>query len=174
MGLTGGAAHVRRLRKLGGPDVIKRVNQVLFVGADIIKAEAQHLITAGSVSGKQHKSSPPGTPPHNNSGVLKSNIETSQPAPLVAQVSSNAPYAAIQEFGGTIQHPGGTPYFMRDGKPVFVSNRGAGAFHNLPKTKPHEITLPSRPYIRPARDNKIKEINKLFADAIESLVKESG
>ena len=57
------------------------------------------------------------------------------------------PYARIHEYGGTINHPGGTPYKIVNGRAVFVSKaRGAG----LPVTKPHDITMPARPYITPA------------------------
>ena len=60
------------------------------------------------------------------------------------------PYARIHEFGGTINHPGGTPYFIgADGKAKFV-NKAAGA--DLPKTKPHPIEIPARPYITPAME----------------------
>ena len=57
------------------------------------------------------------------------------------------PYARIHELGGTINHPGGTPYRIIDGRAVFVSKaQGAG----LPKTRAHEIEMPARPYITPA------------------------
>jgi phage gpG-like protein len=56
------------------------------------------------------------------------------------------PYAAIHEFGGTINHPGGTPYRVIDGRTVFVrKSEGKG----LRKTQPHEIKIPARPYLRP-------------------------
>lgn len=59
------------------------------------------------------------------------------------------PYARIHELGGTINHPGGTPYFINDeGKAVFVSK--ANADPDLPRTKPHPIKIPARPYIGPA------------------------
>lgn len=164
---------MRRLRAMSA-GAMKVANRVVYVGADMIKAEAQRLITTGSVSGAGHKPSAPGTPPNNDTGVLKSNIETTNPRPLVAEVRSEAPYAAIHEFGGTIHHPGGTPFFMRDGKPVFVSNRGFGAYHNLPTTKPHDITLEERPYMRPARDAKEPEIQRLFAHEIDKLNRSSG
>lgn len=173
MALKGADRHKRRLKKLSGEAVIRIATAVVHEGADIIKAEAQRLITTGSVSGKSHKPSRAETPPNNDTGVLASHIFVRQKKPLNAQVRSEAVYARIQEFGGTIQHPGGTPYFMRDGKPVFVSNSGAGAFHGLPKTKPHEIVLPSRPYLRPARDAKRAEIQKKLIENMNKLVKAS-
>lgn len=60
------------------------------------------------------------------------------------------PYARIHEFGGTINHPGGTPYFIgKDGKAKFVS-KAKGS--DLPRTKPHPIEIPARPYITPAME----------------------
>lgn len=58
-------------------------------------------------------------------------------------------YAAIQNFGGTIKHPGGTPYWSsveRPGLAEFVS-KAVGAKYNLPVTKPHDIKIPARPYM---------------------------
>lgn len=101
MPLIGADRHIRRLKKLASAATTKRLGRVLFVGADMIKADAQHSITEGAVSGKGHVPSKPGEPPNEDTGVLRTNIETSMPAPLVAQVSSNAPYAADMEFGNS-------------------------------------------------------------------------
>lgn len=174
MSLKGQKSHVNRLGKLtkGARKVAKRV---LFVGADMIRAEAFQSISAGSVSGASHKPSPAGKAPNRDTGNLQAHIETSMPEELVAQVTSSAAYAAIQEFGGTIQHPGGTPYFIgKDGKPVFVSNQGQGAHHALPVTKPHVIEIPARPYMRPARDKVAPKIRKLFVDELDKLNTKDG
>lgn len=99
MTMIGRKAFQDKLKRISGPEVAKAANRVLFVGADRIKAKAQNLITAGAVSGKGHVPSKPGEPPNNDTGNLKNNIETSQPEPLVAEVRSNAEYAAALEFG---------------------------------------------------------------------------
>lgn len=53
---------------------------------------------------------------------------------------------AVHEFGATINHPGGTPYFIKEnGLAQFVSKEKGG---NLPKTKPHQIVIPSRSFLR--------------------------
>lgn len=57
------------------------------------------------------------------------------------------PYARIHEFGGTINHPGGTPFFIKDGQLRFVRKANGARFA---KTKPHPIVIPARPYITPA------------------------
>lgn len=97
--MIGRDRFMTKLGKLAGGDVTRAAGRVLFVGADMIKAEAQNSITRGAVSGKGHVRSAPGEPPKNDTGVLKNNIETSMPGPLEAQVASNAPYAGDLEFG---------------------------------------------------------------------------
>jgi len=57
------------------------------------------------------------------------------------------PYAAIHEYGGTIKHPGGTPYVNIGGRTLFV--RKENADKNMRTTKPHNIEMPARPYLRP-------------------------
>lgn len=99
--MKGARAHVNRLRKLGGEQMVRDVGRALFAAGEMIQVEAQLLITAGSVSGKNHVPSRPGEPPNNDTGVLANNIETNQVAPLVVEVSSNAPYAAALEFGSS-------------------------------------------------------------------------
>lgn len=56
--------------------------------------------------------------------------------------------AAIQEYGAHINHPGGTPYKIVDGRAVFVRKDAPGA-ESLPKTKPHPIVIQPRPFMRP-------------------------
>lgn len=66
------------------------------------------------------------------------------------EYGSTIPYAAIHEYGGTINHPGGQPYkIIGNGKAVFVKKTDPEA-KDLKKTKPHTITMPARPYFEPA------------------------
>lgn len=88
-----------RLDRMTSQEAIANVARVLFWGADQIKAEARHLITEGSVSGKNHVPSLPGEPPNRDTGVLDSHIEAVQTAPLRSEASSNAPYAVPLETG---------------------------------------------------------------------------
>lgn len=171
--LRGLDAHLKRLQRMGGAGLNKAIKSALFGGGEKIEQYAAQLITTGG--GVNSGPSAPGTPPNSHTDNLQKNIRTDYgDSELEVKVTSNAEYAAIQEFGGTIRHPGGTPYFMRDGKPVFVSNKGVGAFHGLPKTKPHDITLPARPYMLPARDAKEKEVRKDVLDAVNKFIKTTG
>ena len=90
----------QKLERLAGHEIVRAAERVLFDGADMVKAEAQHLITRGSVSGKGHVASKPGDPPNNDTDVLKNNIEAAMTGTLEATVTSSAPYAGALE-GGT-------------------------------------------------------------------------
>lgn len=56
--------------------------------------------------------------------------------------------AAIHENGVHINHPGGTPYKIVNGRAVFV-RKDAPEAAALPVTKPHPIVIPPRPFMRP-------------------------
>lgn len=75
------------------------------------------------------------------------------------------PYAAIHEYGGTINHPGGTPYRVIDGRVVFV-RKGTGK--RLRKTAPHEIKIPARPYLRPGYEAWAKKAKNRLAKRIKA------
>ena len=143
--MNGKDRHLQRLLNLqkGAKQAARRV---LFVGSDMVRAEAFRSISAGAISGKGHVASKPGEPPNRDTGHLQSQIETAMPDELVATVTSNAAYAASLEFGATIPNAFG---------------RG------------EEIEVAARPYMRPARDKEKPRIRKLFAQEIDKLVKGS-
>lgn len=80
-------------------------------------------------------------------------------------ISSNKPYAAIHNEGGTINHPGGTAYFYDTKKKqlVWVRNTDPKAA-DLPRTKPHKIEIPQRQFI--GHD---KEVDKLIENEIDKV-----
>lgn len=84
---------------LANRNIERAVGAALFAGGELLQTEAQLSITRGAVSGKNHVPSLPGEPPNQDTGVLGGNIETVEKAPLVVEVSSNAPYSAPLEFG---------------------------------------------------------------------------
>lgn len=145
MALRGAQAHIRRLQALAAESE-REVSAALFAAGEMIQVEAQRSITAGAVSGRGHVSSAPGQPPNNDTGVLANNIETTQPAKLRVRVTSSAPYSAAQEFGADI----------------------ANAFGNGT-----QVTLPARPFMRPARDKKKAEVKALVEKALGRAVRRS-
>lgn len=135
--MKGRQKHADRLKILSGQGrLIKAVGRVLYVGADMIRAEAHRSISAGSVSGKGHVPSQPGEPPNRDTGVLQAHLRAELVSPLEALVTSEAPYASALEFGTS--------------------------------------RMEARPYMRPARDAKAPEIQRLFETEIDKLVKGSG
>lgn len=99
--ITGRERVSQRLSGMHGERMVRDVGEALFAGGEVLQTHAQHLITEGSVSGKNHVPSLPGEPPNNDTGVLKGNIEVAQLAPLRVEVSSNAPYAVPLEAGSS-------------------------------------------------------------------------
>lgn len=108
--IRGAQEHKRRLRKLRGPAMVHPVTQAVFAAAQDLAVDAALSITRGSVSGKNHVPSRPGEPPNNDTGVLARNIEATSTGPLKAETSSNAPYAAAQEYGSEPQGLAERPY----------------------------------------------------------------
>lgn len=146
MALKGARAHIRRLQSLASAQTEREIGKALFAAGELIQTAAQRSITAGSVSGKGHQPSAAPNPPNNDTGVLANNIETTQPAVTRVLVTSNAPYSAAQEFGADI----------------------ANAFG-----KGTSVTLPARPFMRPARDANKDEAKRLVERALGRAVKRS-
>lgn len=70
----------------------------------------------------------------------------------------NIKVALTHEFGATIRHPGGTAYIPQaDGSVRFVSNAAAEELH-LPRTRPHDIVIPRRSFVRDTVDMKRRQI----------------
>lgn len=99
MPMKGKDKHVRRLRRLSGPDVIRIAGAVVFEGADMIRAEAFRSVSAGSISGKNHVASAPGEAPNRDTGGLQAGFETSQTGPLTAEFRATAAHSTPLEFG---------------------------------------------------------------------------
>jgi HK97 gp10 family phage protein len=99
MPMKGADKHIRRLRKIAGPEVERIAGAVVFEGADTIRAEAFRMVSAGSVSGAQHVASKPGEAPNRDTGDLQAGFETAQTGRLSAEFRSKAPYAGALEFG---------------------------------------------------------------------------
>jgi HK97 gp10 family phage protein len=98
MSMTGRDGHIARLRRLTS-EVERMAGRVVYVGSDMIRAEAFRSISAGSVSGRNHVPSAPGQAPNRDTGVLQSHIVNELVGPVTAEVRSEAPYAAELEMG---------------------------------------------------------------------------
>lgn len=106
------------------------------------------------------------------SGILRSSIEARPYGKSSIMISSNHEYAAIHQFGGQINHPGGTPYVIgKNGKAKFISKRKAAGLKSKGKnvllTSAHTINIPARPYITLSEDDLKQIFNEmmLLADA---------
>ncbi|CUR48490.1 hypothetical protein [Alloalcanivorax xenomutans] len=81
---------------------------------------------------------------------------------------------ATHEFGGKIDHPGGTAYGYRteqdaeDGKVRFLA-QGQG-YMVLGETPPHEIDIPERSFLRVPLRSKQKEIAKAFRHLLPKVI----
>lgn len=79
-------------------------------------------------------------------------------------------YAIANEFGATINHPGGTSYGYRTerdakaGKVRFLKT-GTG-FQKLGVTGPHKIVIPARPFIRQPFDKNQEKLKKAAAQLL--------
>lgn len=165
--VTGRGAVVGRLKSIS-KETIQEVSKALYAGGQIIEAEAKHLITQGAISGKGHVASKPYEPPNEDTGILRSHIETTQPAPLRVTVSSNAPYAVPLEKGS-----------KRVKGKVHATSFGTGrAKGGETKFGPIRVevgdseTLP-RPYMAPASRGKRLEVIKLIKEAVDRAVAKS-
>lgn len=97
--IIGADKHSNRLKNMR--KVSKQIVAALYSAGQDIELDAEHSITAGSVSGKGHVPSLPGQPPNRDTGQLDMSIETSIEAqnPPTVHVTSHAPYSAALEYG---------------------------------------------------------------------------
>jgi hypothetical protein len=112
-------------------------------------------------------------------GHYRRNIYVSQPkdegdAIVLEYGARGVPYAAAHEFGITIKHPGGTPFFIRpDGLAQFVSKR-IGRSLGLPETRPHDIPIPERRPLRDAAERAVPSFKQQIALYTIKALKDAG
>lgn len=75
----------------------------------------------------------------------------------------------VHEFGTVIEHPGGTPYKVIDGKAVFVE-KGTPEIEIDGKTDPHQIPIPARPVLRHTPRRYRDEIADTSKQALKGVV----
>lgn len=98
MTMKGKDAHMRRLRALA-TGAAKVAGRVVYVGADMVHAEAFRGVSAGSVSGRNHVASAPGEYPNREFGDLQDGFKTEQTGPLTAEFRSEAAHSLPLEVG---------------------------------------------------------------------------
>lgn len=90
---------------------------------------------------------------------------------VTVSAGDGVPYAAIQEYGGVIAHPGGTAIY--GGK--FISNAAAIAIEavngqSLYRTRPHSITLSEKSYMRSSLEESVTVITEELDAAIQRAI----
>lgn len=82
--------------------------------------------------------------------------------------SGDVKYAAIHEFGGIIKHPGGTKFYIdkATGRAVFIKNLSEAGAWAYPETRPHDIPMPERSFLRSSLKDKQAVIEKGLKDAV--------
>ena len=98
-----------------------------------------------------------GEPSHlYKSGKLVEQIGSHHGSDFSEVYVSDVPYAAIQNFGGTIHHPGSTKFQAFQIGDKWVYTHG---------TQPHEIDIPARPFML-FQDEDVVRVQTLFAQDI--------
>jgi len=63
------------------------------------------------------------------------------------KLATDTKYAAIHQYGGTIRHPGGTPYVIIKNKGAVFMKKDGNYPPNTRYTRAHNITIPKRLHI---------------------------
>ena len=118
-----------------------------------------------------------GNPPGVRSNRLRGSIAIERTR-LRRRIGTNVEYARIQEFGGTVNNPGGVPYMhIGPGRIAFISKKKVAELESkgrtVKRTKRSQATLPPRPFMRPGyeagRDPAIKAITRAFERGMEGV-----
>lgn len=100
--MQGAERFKKRLASLHSPAARARIRAALYVGADILRAEAALSIVHGAVQGKGHIASKPGEPPNRDTGQLDTSIHVREGQAgndLRMEVVADAPHALPLELG---------------------------------------------------------------------------
>lgn len=95
---------------------------------------------------------------------------------VVVGTSGNVKYAAIHNTGGTINHPGGTPFFTnKSGDTIFVNRVSAQTYEaktgrKMRRTKKHKIKIPRRQYM-PTKRRPSATLNKRLKNTVRTELK---
>jgi len=102
-------------------------------------------LKASTINQRKKQRTWPGRILQRSAGGLANSISGSHTKDT-ATAGTNKKYAAIHNYGGTIKHPGGTPYITTKKGAIFMKKDG-----KYPKgtkfTKAHDIKMPARPFM---------------------------
>lgn len=125
-----------------------------------VERAAQANLTRYSHPAGTPTTSPPGQPPALVSGALRRSIKTRRtkhgPNVYAGGVGPTIVYGPIQERGGTILPKRGPFLWWRTGDGM---------------RRARSVTLPPRPFLRPAARDSIPRIRRIFADAWTRAIK---
>lgn len=165
--VTGDAALIARLDAL--PAVVAKALQAKI---EVLTIKLQTYVIRNKLHGQVL---------HQRSGQLARSIQRRIEAASLAVYgfvysAGDVKYAAIHEFGGVINHPGGTAYFPGagiNGGALFYSNKAAAAVaqlgHGVLRTEAHQIPIPERSFLRSSLRDQAPSIEKeLRAVAIKT------
>lgn len=156
---------INKISKMSYADLLPKINQVVQSSiSDNFQSEGRYgnenIFGGGSRKWERSKRAVRKSGQTlSDKGQLAASIRVkshSHTGKIRIEIGSNKPYAAHHHFGsrtGGFKHPGGTSYVIRKVKGVtkakFVSNKYAAAHPEKIKgiTKPHQITLPARPFL---------------------------
>lgn len=155
--LVGGKEYIARLEGMSGRVQRELAKAVTSLAYDLVTLVKKKL--SGDVLNVR-------------TGKLRDSISqevTQSNNSVIAKVFSGGEvkYAGIHEFGGTIHHPGGTPYLFdkASGTVVFVS-KSAPNVDKLPVTKAHEINMPERSFLRSSLSDMRQQIESEMREAV--------
>jgi len=152
-------------------DYPKEAEKTLKTAATIVEGEVLSKHLNGPKMPRGQGSSSRGTLQPGSGATLKNSITTrvdnagGRMRAMVGNFKRPLKYARIHEYGGTINHPGGTKYLVvGKGLAVFVK-KSALRFTGI--TKPHQIRIPERSYLRSSLAAKKRTILRMILDAIK-------
>lgn len=133
---------------------VKREGKLDNIEPKLENALKRGLIEAGKIVAQRATNKAP-----RDTGRLKRSVTQGTPQKInrlrfKIDVGTNVEYAAIQEFGGTIQIPEIRPVnkkalaFNWPGAPAHLVSKSGKVV--LKKVKAHPVTVPAHPYLRPA------------------------
>lgn len=157
-----------KLGLVGDRELVLRLKSMPVAIATMIRAKIEALTLKLEARVKQKLS---GKVLNVRSGDLRASIfrKVEQVATTIvgAVGSAGVKYARIHEYGGTIKHPGGTKYYIdkATGLARFISNKSELAAWAFPMTRPHDIKIPERSYLRSSLREMAGEIMKGLKEA---------